>query len=183
VVTGQAEKPAYLWIKDDQVEIRDATHLWGKKTAEVEEVLKKELEDERIRVVQCGLAGENLVRYACVINDINRAAGRTGLGAVMGSKKLKAIAVRGSGRIEMADPARVNEQARWLADHFMEEWTGGLHRDGTDGGLTGLDESGGLPTRNFQEGSFEGARKITGKTMTDTILVERDNCFACPVYC
>ncbi len=183
VVTGQASGPVYLWIADDHVEIRDATHLWGKKTAEVEQTLRDELGDKRIRVAQCGLAGENLVRYACVIHDANRAAGRTGLGAVMGAKKLKAVAVRGSGRVQVADAERVQTQARWLSEHYMEGWTADLHQNGTDGGLLGLSLAGGLPTRNFQEGAFEGAEKITGSTMTETILVDRDNCFACPVYC
>jgi len=182
VVTGRAEEPVYLWIQDDQVEIRDGAHLWGKKTAEVEEILREELGDERIRVAQCGLGGEKGVRYACVINDVNRAAGRTGLGAVMGSKKLKAVAVRGTGRVELADPDAVRQAARWLSDN-VEDRLGGMRRDGTDGGLLDLSEDGALPTRNFQEGSFEGAEKITGKTMTKTILVDRDNCFACPVYC
>lgn len=183
VVTGQAERPVYLWIADDRVEIRDATHLWGKKTAEVEQALRDELGDQRVRVAQCGLAGENLVRYACVIHDANRAVGRTGLGAVMGAKKLKAVAVRGSGRVEVADPERVQAHARWLRENYMNGWTGELHEHGTDGGLLGLSLAGGLPTRNFQDGAFEGAEKITGATMTETILVERDNCFACPIYC
>lgn len=183
VITGQAKEPVYLWIRDDETEIRDASHLWGRKTAEVEQILREELGDARIRVTQCGLAGEKLVRYACVINDINRAAGRTGLGAVMGSKKLKAIAVRGTGRVAVADADKVRQAARWLSDNFMDEWTGDLHEDGTDGGLLDLSESGGLPTRNFQEGAFEGATKITGETMTRTILVDRDACFACPIYC
>ena len=183
IVTGQAEEPVYLWIKDDQVEIRDATALWGKETLEVEQILKEELGDERIRVAQCGLAGEKLVRYACVINDVNRAAGRTGMGAVMGSKKLRAIAVRGTGRAELADRDKVRQVASWLRDNWEKEWTKDLHDNGTDDGLIDLDEDGGLPTRNFQEGSFEGAEKITGQTMTDTILVARDNCFSCPVYC
>jgi len=198
VVTGQAEEPVYLWIKDYQdfgetsvssveslsraVEIRDAAHLWGKRTAEVERILKEELGDERIRVTQCGLAGEKLVRYACVTNDITHFAGRTGLGAVMGSKKLRAIAVRGTGQVQLADRDKVRQAARWLSDN-VEDRLGGMRRDGTDGGLLDLSESGALPTRNFQQGSFEGARKITGETMTDTILVDRDNCFACPVYC
>ncbi|HEY64428.1 MAG TPA: aldehyde ferredoxin oxidoreductase family protein [Caldilineae bacterium] len=183
IITGQAEKPVYLWIKDDQVEIRDASHLWGKPTAEVEEIIKDELGEPRARIAQCGLAGENLVRFACVINDINRAAGRTGMGAVMGSKKLKAIAVRGTGQLPLADREKVMEIGRWLREHFKEEWTGDLHEHGTDGGLIFLNESGGLPTRNFQEGSFEGAQKITGETMTNTILVARDTCYACPVTC
>ena len=183
VITGQAEEPVYLWIKDDQVEIRDATHLWGKKTAEVEAILKDELGDKRIRVTQCGVAGENQVRYACVINDVHHAAGRTGLGAVMGSKKLKAIAVRGTGQVELADRDKVRHVAGWLRDNFKDTWAGGLQEDGTSGGLIRLNESGALPTRNFQENSFEEAEKITGATMTETILVGRGTCFACPITC
>ncbi len=184
IVTGQAENPVYLWIKDDKVELRDATHLWGQETAKVEDQLKEDLDDKHIRVAQCGVAGENLVRYACVINDINRAAGRTGLGAVMGSKKLKAVAVRGSGKIELADSDKVNTVAKWLRDNYKTiGWTWGLHEHGTDGGLLSLSESSGLPTRNFQAGHFEGAQKLTGETMTNTILSGRDTCYACPVAC
>ncbi|MBS1252123.1 MAG: putative oxidoreductase YdhV [Anaerolineales bacterium] len=183
IVSGAAEKPVYLWIENEQVEIRDAAHLWGRQTAEVEEALKKELGDERIRVSQCGLAGENQVRFAAIMNDVSRAAGRTGLGAVMGAKKLKAIAVRGTGKTEIADWDKVGEVAGWMRDNFKDGWTGELHEHGTDGGLEFLSESGGLPTRNFQEGSFEEAEKITGRTMTETILVDRGTCFACPVTC
>ena len=182
IVTGQSDKPVYLWIKDEQVELRDASQLWGQPTADVEALLKAELGDTRIRVAQCGIGGENLVRYACVINDINRAAGRTGLGAVMGSKKLRAVAVRGSGRVELADRDKLNSVAQWLRDNWEDE-SYGLYLNGTGNGLKGLHEDGGLPTRNFQEGSFEGALKITGATMTETILTERDNCFACPISC
>jgi aldehyde:ferredoxin oxidoreductase len=171
IVTGRAERPVYLWIKDDHAEIRDAAHLWGGKTAEVEAILEDELGDRRIRVTQCGVAGENLVRYACVINDITRAAGRTGLGAVMGAKKLKAIAVRGSGRVEVADQDKARELETWLRENYKEKWTGDLQKHGTDNGLTSLSYTGGLPTRNFQEGSFEGAEKITGRTMTERARV------------
>ena len=182
VVTGRAEGPVYLWIKDDEVELRDANDLWGKQTADVEELLKRELGDKRIRVAQCGPAGERLVRYACVINDINRAAGRTGMGAVMGAKNLKAVAVRGSGRVPLADRDKVNGVAQWLRDNWEDESLS-LHLNGTGSGLIDLHKDGGLPTRNFQEGSFEGALKITGATVTEKILVERDNCFACPIRC
>jgi aldehyde:ferredoxin oxidoreductase len=184
VVRGQVEQPVYLWINDDRVEIRDASGLWGRRTADVEARLRQELGDERVRVAQCGPAGEKAVRFACVMHDVNRAAGRTGLGAVMGAKKLKAIAVRGSGRMEIADPGKVREVARWLRDHFMDlGYTRGLHQNGTDNLLIALDAIGGLPTRNFQQGSFEGAEKLAGETMTDTILVGKDSCFACPIYC
>lgn len=183
IVTGQAEDPVILWIKDDQVEIRDAVHLWGKETAEVEAALRQELGDKRLRVAQCGVAGENLVRYACILNDVNRAAGRTGLGAVMGSKKLRAIAVRGSGRVELADREKLRPVAKWLRDNYQDLWTGRLQEHGTINGLSWLSSRGGLPTRNFQDGSFELAEQLTGETMTDTILVGRDTCFACPITC
>jgi len=183
VVCGRAQEPVYLWIKDGQVEIRAAAHLWGKRTADVEAMLQEELGDEKVRVAQCGPAGEKLVRFASVMHDVNRAAGRTGLGAVMGSKNLKAVAVRGSGRLEIADRGAVQKLARWLKEDGMKGWLPDLRENGTDGGLVHLSARGGLPTRNFQQGSFEGAEKITGETMTQTILVGRDNCFACPVFC
>jgi len=183
VITGQAEEPVYLWIKGDQVEIRDAAYIWGKKTADVEAVLKEELEDKRVRVAQCGVAGENLVRYACVVNDIHHVAGRTGMGAVMGSKKLKAIAVRGIGQVELADQDQVRHVADWLRDNFEDTWAGGLQEHGTSGGVVYLNGISALPTRNFQEGSFEEAEKISGQTMTETILAGRGTCFACPVTC
>jgi len=183
IVTGQADEPVMLWIKDDQVEIRDAAHLWGKETAEVEADIRDELGDKRIRVAQCGIAGENQVRYACILNDVTRAAGRTGLGAVMGSKRLRAIAVRGSGRVELADRERLRPVAHWLRDNYKDLWTGRLQEHGTVSGLAWLSSRGGLPTRNFQDGLFEQAEQITGETMTDTILVGRDTCFACPITC
>src|SRR6266498_5545952 len=103
VVEGRAARPVYLWINDQTVEIRDASHLWGKLTDEVEERIREDHGDKWIRIAQCGIAGENLVRYACVVNDLNEVAGRTGLGAVMGSKNLKAIAVRGKRMVPMGD--------------------------------------------------------------------------------
>jgi len=181
VITGQAEEPVYLWIKDDQVEIRDAAHLWGKKTAEVETVLKEQLGDKRIRVAQCGLAGENLVRYACVINDLHHAAGRTGMGAVMGSKKLRAIAVRGTSRVELADRKQVLQVIGPVRDELKQATR--FQKYGTSGAVLRINEEGALPARNFQEGTFEGAEKISGQTMAETILVARGTCFACPLTC
>jgi aldehyde:ferredoxin oxidoreductase len=183
IVSGRAESPVYLWIKDDEVEIRDAEHLWGRETAEVDAQLKEELGSKRVRVAQCGPAGERGVRFACVINDVNRAAGRTGLGAVMGSKRLKAVAVQGSGRVAVADKEQVREVATWLRDNHPDMWTWQMHLHGTDNGLETFSNLGGLPTRNFQEGSFEGAEALTGQTMTETILVDTDTCYACPVAC
>jgi aldehyde:ferredoxin oxidoreductase len=181
IVSGRAEEPVYLWIEDNRVEIRDAVSLWGKKTAEAEELIKAELGNKRVRVAQCGPAGEKLVRYACVINDITRAAGRTGLGAVMGSKKLKAVAVRGTGQVEIADRDQVLEIVAKLREG-KDRWAW-FQKNGTSGGLLSLSERGALPTRNFQAGSFEDALKITGETLTETLLVGRDTCFACPITC
>jgi aldehyde:ferredoxin oxidoreductase len=183
VISGQAPKPVYLWVHDDHVEIHDASDLWGEPTADVDSMLREELGDERVRVAQCGLAGERLVRFASVMHDVNRAAGRTGLGAVMGAKNLKAVAVRGSGQVKIADQKALRELARWLREDGMKGWQADLRENGTNGGLLGLSAQGGLPTLNFQRGSFEGAEKITGRTMTETILVGRDNCFACPIRC
>src|SRR3990167_6137807 len=103
VVHGASPTPAYLWVNDGTVEFRDAAHLWGRVTGEVEEAILAELGDPRIRVAQIGPAGERLVRFACIANDLNEVAGRTGMGAVMGSKRLKAIAVRGRSPVKIAD--------------------------------------------------------------------------------
>ncbi|MFC2105055.1 aldehyde ferredoxin oxidoreductase family protein [Candidatus Bipolaricaulota bacterium] len=181
VVTGAAANPVYLWITDNEVEIRDAGHLWGRKTAEVQEAIRTEHSDDMIRVIQCGVAGENLVRFACVISDVNRAAGRTGLGAVMGSKKLRAVAVRGTGEIEIADSDGVKEVVDYVVG-LRERWAN-FHEHGTGGGIVEMDEVGRLPTRNFQEGKFEGAKKIAGTTLTEKYLVGRDTCHACPIGC
>jgi aldehyde:ferredoxin oxidoreductase len=185
VVTGQAREPVYLWLHDGQAELRPARHLWGKTTAEVEDRIREELGDEKIQVAQCGPAGERQVRLAAIINMANRANGRTGMGAVMGSKRLKAVAVRGKGRrLAVADPARLKQLARWGADNVMK--TGdmsGLRNHGTDGVLAFQHATGCLPTFNYNAGQFEFYEDIMGETMTDTILKERDTCYACAVHC
>ena len=181
VITGASEEPVYLWIKDGEAEIRAAAHLWGKETAKVQAAIRAEHGDDKVRVIQCGIAGENLVRFACVISDVNRAAGRTGLGAVMGSKKLRAVAVRGTGTVEIADSGGAKEVVDYVVG-LRDRWAN-FHEHGTGGGIVGMDEVGRLPTRNFQEGKFEGAEKIAGTTMTERFLVDRDTCHACPIAC
>lgn len=183
VIRGRAERPVYLWIRDGQVEIRSAEHLWGQQTAEVEAALRAELGDERVRVAQIGPAGERLVRMAAVMHDRCRAAGRTGLGAVMGAKNLKAVAVRGSGSKEVADREALQAIGRWYREHFPNTWALGLGENGTANGVY-QHQDGGLPTWNFQRGTFdEGWENITGDRMRETILKERDTCFACPIRC
>ncbi len=183
VVHGRAQTPVYLWIDNGEAELRSADHLWGKTTIEVEDILFAELEDPKVQVLQTGIAGENGVRYAALISMANRANGRTGMGAVMGSKNLKAVAVRGKMRPSVADKKGLNEHARWGAKEFPESDVYGLGLLGT-AEIVGYQNSvGGLPTRNWSSGTFEGWKAIDGKTMAQTILKERDTCYACTVRC
>lgn len=182
IIKGASKEPVYLWIHDGEFELRDASSLMGKPTAVVEGLIQSELDDKRIRVAQTGPGGERLVRFASVMFDINRAAGRTGMGAVMGSKNLKAIAVRGRKRVKVAHKEIVRESAQWLAGD-VDNLAGGLKKHGTAGATIYQHMTNSLPTYNFREGHFATAEQISGETMTDTILVERDTCYACPIYC
>ena len=181
VITGKADRPVYLWIHDDTVEFRAADHLWGKATAEVQTLLRGELGDEKVRVAQCGPAGEKLVRFANIMHDVNRAAGRTGLGAVMGSKNLKAIAVRGTGSVDSADPEEL-ERRRDRFIELKEHWEG-LQKYGTSESVAQVQERGYLPTHNFRKGQFDGWEKISGERMADEFVVGTDTCPGCPVGC
>ncbi|MBN1640966.1 MAG: aldehyde ferredoxin oxidoreductase family protein [Anaerolineae bacterium] len=182
VVRGQAETPVYIWIHDGEAEIRPAEHLWGLTTLDCQEAVRAELGEPRARLAMIGPAGEKLIRYACVINDVKHAAGRTGLGAVMGSKRLKCVVARGTAAVPVADPEGVRAVARWMAQHWREKSLE-LHELGTNGGLVGLSETGRLPTRNFQDGQFEAAEAIGGEAMRDTILTDTGGCYACPIRC
>ncbi len=183
IIEGKSESPVYLWIQDSKVEIRDAKHLWGKTTGECQRLIHEELNDKGIRVAQIGPAGENLVRYACVVNDLSHVGGRTGMGAVMGSKKLKAVAVRGHQKVELADADAVSSLAKWVVDNYkVQKWSAQLNDKGTASVLKGLNNAGGLPTYNFQQGSFSGVDKISAEAL-DSIRVGRGGCFACPIHC
>ncbi len=182
VIRGQAPKPVYLWLHDGQAELRDATHLWGRDTGETMKAIRHELGDRRIEVTAIGPAGEHLVRFAAIMNMANRAHGRTGMGAVMGAKKLKAIAVRGRQRPTLYDRDRVLELARWGRDH-VDKTIGALAKYGTSVVLKAQNYVGGLPTRNYATGVFEHAKAISGQTMYHTILVGRDTCYACATKC
>lgn len=183
VIEGASATPVYLWIQDDHVELRDAAHLWRLETADVEARLREELGDRRVRVSQCGPAGERQALLANIMHDATRAAGRTGLGAVMGSKRLKAVAVRGSQSPPVADAAKLGEMARWFRDHYQETSSAVFSTLGTMRMVRVNQEAGGLPTRNFQEGVFEGFEAISMERMQETILVDRDTCYGCPVRC
>ena len=181
-IRGRAESPVYLWIKDGQVEFRDASAYWGKLSGEVQEGLEQELGDKRIRVLQTGISGERGVRYAAIVNQLKHFHGRCGLGAVMGAKKLKAIVVRGAKINTPVDKVGAKSTLTFFKDHY-DRARDRFHQTGTAGGLLNLEATGILPTRNFRDGSFEHARAISGQKMAETILVNRGTCYACMVAC
>lgn len=185
VIHGRANSPIYLYISNSKVEILPAGHLWGLETALAEARIRIECGDEQIRVAQIGPAGENRVRYAAIMHDINRAAGRNGLGAVMGSKNLKAVAVRGTLQAPIVNRARVKEVARWLGNNYKElaAWaTVGIGR-GTQDSLMKWSYLGGLPTHNFRLPIFESAELLSGERNYEMFLKSRDTCRACPISC
>ncbi len=184
IFEGASPKPVYLWIKDGQAELRDAGHLWGKTTKETLETLQEELGDRRIRCSMIGPGGENLVRYACVMNELKDAAGRTGLGAVMGSKKLKAVVVRGTMGLDGANPDKIREMARTLARGVQAgELAAGMHQYGTGTHLEDMIPTGNLPIRNFRDGEFPAAADISANTILEKIGQGMEACFACAVRC
>ena len=182
VVHGASETPVYLWINEDNVEFREAVHLWGMTTGECEEAIVAEIGDPRIRTAQIGPGGENLVRYANINNDLNEVAGRTGLGAVMGSKKLKAIAVRGTQKVSMAEPQRVTALAKWVAS-TLEEKHKAFHEFGTGAAMVGKHLQGGLPTMNYQYGEFDPVSEIDAVAVRDKLRIAMKSCYSCSVRC
>ncbi len=184
IVEGQAENPVYLWIKDGAVEIRAATHLWGKATKETQTAIREELGERRAEVAMIGPGGENLVRYACIMNGLKDAAGRTGLGAVMGAKNLKAVAVRGTQALEGADPETLHAMARTMAEAINSGAKGGMmHKYGTGVGVEAGVLSGNLPIRNFRDGEFPGAVNLSAEVFMERIGIGMDGCFACAMRC
>ncbi|AVX31973.1 aldehyde:ferredoxin oxidoreductase [Carboxydocella thermautotrophica] len=185
IVEGKAAKPVYIYIKDDQVEIRPADKYWGKLVSETTDGLLAEAGDDKARVLTIGPAGERLSPIAAVMNDRYRAAGRSGVGAVMGSKNLKAIVVRGSGKVEVAQPDRFKEVVSGLLKKIRENGvTGqGLPAYGTAVLVNIINESGIFPTNNFQEAYFPAADEISGETLAEKYLKKKDPCYRCPIAC
>jgi aldehyde:ferredoxin oxidoreductase len=182
VVNGASESPVYLVVQDGKAEIRDGAELWGLTGKQCIEEIHKRLGTDKARIAYIGPGGENLVRYACIGHDLRAYAGRCGLGAVMGSKRLKAIAVMGSQNVQVHDWDRIRNINRWLAKERLPG-TKGMKEFGTAGLLPMLSDIGGFPTRNFQEGSFDGVQTLTGKAMNETILKGIERCFSCPISC
>ena len=184
IFKGRAKEPVYLQIMDDVVELKDARHLWGMTTHETEEVIAKEMGDPSVRVACIGPAGEKLVKFAAIINDRFRAAARTGMGAVMGSKNLKAVAVRGTGEIKVAQPDEFFEYAEWaIREAATSEKTAGLRTYGTPVLILPKQEIGDLPTKNHQTGQFPWADEISGETIKEKYLLKTRSCFSCPIHC
>ena len=184
ILEGKAAKPSYLYIYDDQVEVRDAGELWGKTVPETEDGLRKRLGIPGLRVSCIGPAGENLVKFACIMNDKHRAAGRSGVGAVMGSKNLKAIAVRGTKGVEVANP-KAFMKAVWDMRAVMKDNPGreAFADQGTAATIDLTNSFGGLPTRNFEAGQFDEYEQLNGNAIKETRLVANKACFACTIAC
>ena len=184
IITGKSEQPVYIFIDDEDVNIKEGSHLWGKLINEADQIIKEEVGDTNIHIGCIGPAGENLVRFACVIFDLARAVGRSGMGAVMGSKNLKAIAVRGSKSVKVADPAKLEDLTKKAYDAISVDvnypaWS----VYGTPGLIELANTLGILTTRNFQTGVFEGADDIGGWNFVHNYSVKSKGCHACPLHC
>ena len=182
IFNGAAEDPLWLWIRDGEVEIRDASGLWGLEVAECQDRMREEVGEPQAKTALIGPGGENRVRLAAVVNDLNHVAGRSGLGAVMGSKKLKGVAVRGHNPPALADPGRVRELARAVNARIPDE-SQNMHEYGTGVDMDAYAETGNLPTRNFRDGGFEHASEIDAIAVKKRYGVGMETCYACAVRC
>ncbi|MEM3550457.1 MAG: aldehyde ferredoxin oxidoreductase family protein [Candidatus Bathyarchaeia archaeon] len=185
VVEGVSEKPVYLSIINGEAELADAGPVWGKNVFDTCRILKRKVRGRNTSVACIGPAGENLVNMACIVNDEHRAAGRTGLGAVMGSKKLKAIVVSGDQKVPVANPEAFSEVSKRCLDAMRKNAvTGqGLPTYGTAILVNVVNAVGGLPYKNWQTGVNPDAEKISGETLAETYLVNRRSCWGCPIGC
>jgi aldehyde:ferredoxin oxidoreductase len=183
ILSGQASKPSYLFVENETVELRPAEAYWGKGALIVEEEFKRELGDD-FQIITIGPAGENLVRFACISHDFGRQAGRTGVGAVMGSKNLKAVAVKGTRGLPVFDAERLFEKGREAYEKVKAKpgfagWT----PEGTAGITDWVNEVGAFPTRNFQTSFFPGYKNINGRAVLEHLKITDKGCFCCPTPC
>jgi aldehyde:ferredoxin oxidoreductase len=193
IIKGKSPKPVYLWMHHGEAELRDAGHLWGLTTGDAEDKLKEELDDKRIEVLQIGPAGENLVRFSALISMSNRANGRTGMGAVMGSKNLKAVVVRGKMKPAVSNPEKFKEIQKLAKVNLEPTGMDGFGKYGTPGVTTPQHKAGGLPTYNFNSGNFDKHEEIDGLKLYNEHLrghekddqnrFGRDTCFSCSIKC
>jgi len=180
-ITGESKKPVFLLIEEDVAELQDARKIWGKDAWATEDWLKKEF-GPRIQTASIGIAGENKVKFACITHDYGRQAGRTGMGCLMGQKKLKAIAIHGDRAVKTANDAELFKKIIEMQKLAVGEGTEKYRIYGTPGGIKHLNKVGALPTRNWQQGSFEKGDQITGEEMKH--FWKHDiSCFSCPISC
>lgn len=185
VITGSSEKPVYIWIHDGHYELKDASPVWGKFTVETRNILAQELNDPKIQTVCIGPAGETMVRYACISGGSSNYAGRTGMGAVMGSKNLKAIVCKGSSKIGLFNSEGVRQVAKKGSESFKDNkgFVKILREYGTPGVINFQNNGGNLVTHNFSRGSFEKAGAISGETLKETVGAGDKTCYGCVVRC
>jgi aldehyde:ferredoxin oxidoreductase len=183
ILKGKAERPVYVWIDDDAVQILDASHLMGKSPGETEDAIREELGDFYIRVAAIGVAGEKLSRIACIINDKTRACGRTGLGAIMGSKNLKAIAVRGTHDITVAKPEQFMEMVKEFHERMKGPAAQKYRTLGTPENVLVHNSLACMPTRNYNNASFEGAEKVSGECLNERYVARIIGCSSCAMRC
>jgi aldehyde:ferredoxin oxidoreductase len=184
IIQGRADHPVYLWIKDDAVELRDGRGLWGQDVWDTTLAIQQELDDSDVQVAAIGQGAENGVRFAGVFVNLNRPAARTGMGAVMASKNLKAVAVRGTGLISVTDMARFSEIIEQLDEVIYNHPEYEIRRRlGTTKLIKALNSIGGLPTRHFQHGSFEDADSVSGEAIEELYKIKSKACFACTIPC
>ncbi len=183
IFTGKAEKLVYAWIDDDSVQLLDAQHLKGKSPYETDVAIREDLGDHYIRVSAIGEAGEKLARFACIINDEFRAIGRTGMGAVMGSKNLKAVAVRGTNDVNVADLEGFKEFIKMIHERMKGPATRKYRTLGTPENVLVLNALAALPTRNFTQATFEGAEKVSGEYLNERYVAKIIGCATCAMRC
>lgn len=185
IIEEQADTPVYLWIDGEEVSLRKADHIWGKTVPETDAALRSET-DKKAKTSVIGPGGENLVLFASIMNDQDRAAGRGGVGAVMGSKRLKGIVVKGDKEVPLFDQEKFNALSKKYRDNFKAMTRDNpppLRLYGTAITAMGTQSHGVFPTRNFQTGQFEGWENIYGVTLTEKYLVAPKACFSCPIAC
>jgi len=182
VFTGKASEPAWLWINDGEAELMDGSSLWGLEVGECQDEMREATGEPQAKTALIGPAGERMVRIACVINDLTHVAGRSGMGAVMGSKNLKGVAVRGRNPPELADPERVKALAQSLAKRVTTE-ARGLHEYGTGAAMDAYAKTGNLPTRNFRDGDWPHAKEIDAIAVKERHRVGMGTCYSCAVRC
>ncbi|MFC1887007.1 aldehyde ferredoxin oxidoreductase family protein [Thermodesulfobacteriota bacterium] len=183
IIDGASPKPVYLKIENGQAEIRDGAKIWGLDIADAQNAVQEELGSKNYHTAAIGQAGENLVRFACVINDVSHAAGRTGLGAVMGSKKLKLVAVRGNKSPDMAERDKILDMSRELTQRAKNN-PSPMSINGTGAAMAQYESIGNLPIRNFQGGYFPNAADLSPKTMKDRGYWDKmESCYGCPIKC